>query len=110
MSRLPGIVLRPDAPAVCLDDRARNREPDAHAVRLGGEERLEQAAKSFWRNAESAVFNRHFDLTLAVALRPHCHLSPFGGYLFDGIHRVKNQVQQHLLQVHRIAHHQWQPR
>src|SRR5262245_17723127 len=37
------VVRGPEAPAVCLDDGAGDRQPHAHAVGLGGVERAEQA-------------------------------------------------------------------
>jgi hypothetical protein len=37
----PSVGGRPDPTAMCLDDRAADRQPHTHAVRLGGEERIE---------------------------------------------------------------------
>src|SRR5579884_3647848 len=36
------VRARRDGPAVRLDDRARDRQTDSHALRLAGDERLEQ--------------------------------------------------------------------
>jgi hypothetical protein len=49
------IRARPQAAAMLLDDSAAEREPYAGAVRLGGEERLENAIRAFDRKSDAMV-------------------------------------------------------
>ena len=49
------VRLRPQPAAMRLDDGAADRQPDAHAVALGGDERLEQPRQDFRPNAAAGV-------------------------------------------------------
>ena len=61
-----GAVLRPDAPVMRLDDRARNRQSESHAVRFGGEERVEQVRHLRFGNTAAEVHHRNFNATAAI--------------------------------------------
>src|SRR4249920_2639410 len=57
-----GTLLDPDSPAMPLDNGARNRQPDAHAVLLRCDERLKQLVGDIRCNARAGVgdLNEHF--------------------------------------------------
>ena len=54
----PGLGSDPDASAMRLDDGARDRQADAHALALGGDERLEQLLGDLRRDARSRCRRR----------------------------------------------------
>ena len=65
----PLCVLCPEPAAVRLDDRAGDRQAHAHAVRLGGEERVEDLREHVPRNAGSGVAPRRSRRSAAPSRR-----------------------------------------
>src|SRR3977135_2238070 len=50
-----GVIGAPNASVMRRDDRARDRQPQAKALRLGGEERLEESFLHVCRDPRTAV-------------------------------------------------------
>src|SRR5450759_5230681 len=61
------IGFHPDSSIMRLDDGARNRQTDAHAVTFGGDEWLKQLLGDLWRDSRTAV--GHADPDQAVVRR-----------------------------------------
>src|SRR5262245_4070761 len=59
-----GVGFHADLSAVGLDDGARDRQADAHAVALVGDERLEQLRRHFRRDPRAAVGDADRDHTV----------------------------------------------
>src|SRR5262245_9381756 len=55
------IGLATDLPAMGLDDGTGNRQADAHAMRLGGDERLKELGCHLWRHSNAGVGNADGD-------------------------------------------------
>src|SRR5579859_4086114 len=55
------ILACPNPAALRLDDRAADRQADAHALRLGGHERLEQTVRNRWRETAARVADANLD-------------------------------------------------
>ena len=65
------IRRRGQLPAMLLDDHAANGEPQAHAVRLRGDERPEYALKLLGIDSGPGVFDFHRNGVAAVQRAPH---------------------------------------
>jgi hypothetical protein len=86
---------------VRFDDRARDRQSHSHAAGLGREERLEDAMVSAVDDPDSGVFHQYFDAgrrQLGAQEHPAV-VRP----CTDGLQRVQEQVEDHLLQLDTIA-------
>src|SRR5262249_14627274 len=59
-----GVRSRPEVAAVGLDDRLADRQPDAHALRLGGDERLKQLRHHIRSDTAAGVGNTALDHSL----------------------------------------------
>ena len=59
--------LEPDAAAMRFDDRPADRQADAHAVRLGRDERLEQLRRDRRRDAGAGILDDDLDQPLGAA-------------------------------------------
>src|SRR5262245_57060664 len=93
--------LHPDAPAMRLYDRLRDRQTHPHAVLLGGHERLKQLVRNLGGNAGTGIFDRDRDHSIAGAFRRHEKLAPlYLGHRLDG---VAHQVEQDLLDLHLVG-------
>ena len=101
------LVLCPEPPAVRLDDRARDRQAHAHAVRLGGEKRIEDVRERVGGDAGAGVAHGDLDDLRAVALDPrgHADASILQARAVERVHAVENEVEQHLLKMHAVAAH-----
>src|SRR5215510_9087222 len=97
------IGLHPDVAAMRLDDGARDRQADPHAMPLGGEERLEQLRSRLFRNAVSGVGHADGDHAVLAGSGGHDELAP--GRLLHGLDRVAHEVEQHLLDLHLVGEH-----
>src|SRR6185437_2846958 len=76
------VRVRPQSPAMSIDDGAANGKSDSHAAVLGGVERLEDPLAMIGRDQQPSLF------------------------LLDAIHRldrVENEIQRHLLQLDSIS-------
>src|SRR3954462_9121706 len=83
------IWFEPDSSAMCLDDGARNRQADAHAVSFGGDKRLEHMLRYFRLDARAGIGDAHAyqivgghyrDLKVACDRSPH------------RIHRIADEI------------------
>src|SRR6266568_749341 len=72
------VGLEPDLSAVGLDDRPRDRQADAHALALGGDERLEQLLGDFGRDAAPGVCDADRDHVLLVGAGGNDELAAVG--------------------------------
>src|SRR5690349_700782 len=85
------IGFRPQPPAMGLDDGARDRQADPHAVRLAGDERLEQLRLDFRGNAGAGV--DHADLGHVVVALCGGNRQFADGCFLHCLDRVADQVQ-----------------
>src|SRR6185437_12450149 len=92
------VRVRPQSPAMSIDDGAANGKSDSHAAVLGGVERLEDPLAMIGRDPRPGIAYRD----------QHARGARFGGdqqpslFLLDAIHRldrVENEIQRHLLQL-----------
>src|SRR4051812_8321197 len=91
----------PQATAMGLDDRAADRQTHTHAVWFGGEHGLEDPLDIFLADSSSGVLDRDRDRAVtklgAYAQKPalcgDCHR----------LDRVRDQIQQQLLQLNLVA-------
>jgi hypothetical protein len=88
---------------VRLDDRTTDREPEPQTARLGRVERLEEAIEVRRRDSRTGIAYRHahvvgsgFTAADQQFARPLAHPA-------DGLDRVDDQVQHHLLHLYPIA-------
>ena len=85
-----------------LDDGPRDRQPEPHAARLGGEERVEELRRVLRGDAAAAVANGDRAAARSLVDRQDDGPSVLG-QLVDGIHRVEQQDDEDLLDLRRIA-------
>ncbi len=100
----PGTLSTDRPPAMGFGGGPADRQAHAHAVRLGGEERLEQGAQVRAVDARAAVGNADGHFAGRAGLRLH-HQLPRVGLPRHGLAGVDQQVHQHLLKLHRITVH-----
>ena len=89
-----------------LDDRPGNRQPHAHAVRLGGDKRVEDLREPVGGDAGAGVVDADLDnrrARRAIASRGHADPPILPARAVEGVHAVENEIEQHLLNVHAIA-------
>ena len=97
----------PDTTFVRLDDRAADRQAHAESLGLGRDEWLEDTGQLRFRYSDSGVADRDDDKSLPIVIgrnsqRPRSALDDR-----DGITRVEQQVQDHLLQLHGVSRDVW---
>ena len=104
-------MTSPQQSAVGLDQLAADRQPDAEPARLGGVEGLEDPLQIALGDAGAAV--GHLDLDLVALSRPIATVDlaarPPARRQLDRLHRIAQQVEDHLLQVDLVDHHHRQP-
>ena len=90
--------------SVRIHDGAADGQPQPRAVRLGGEERVEEIRQRHRLEARPIVAHREFH---AVGRVPGAHFdfAPRGTGLVNRIDAVADEVDQHLLQLHGVGHH-----
>ena len=98
-----GVGGRPDAPAVRLDDRAADRQAHAEALHLGAHEVLEDALEIPVLDADPRVPDRdgHASRRERGRLDRDLTRAVLGGR--DGLACVDEDVEQDLLELHRVA-------
>ena len=64
-----GSTLRPDAPAVRLDDCARDRQPEPHAALLRAVEGMKELGQIFRCDANATIAYSDIDVTLSTINR-----------------------------------------
>src|SRR5690606_3220917 len=99
-----------DAPAVAVDEVAADRQPDAHAIGLGGAERLKQAALDLVGEAGAGIRDDDLDLTWAGALRLQRDDPLVTLETGQGIDGIADQIDDHLVNLHLVDQHLRQPR
>jgi hypothetical protein len=98
----PTLVLGPDAAAVCLDDRSRDREAQAEAFFLRREERVEELGQAVRGDPMADV--THGDLDgIVQAASLHDDQSFARLQLIHRVHRIHHQIQHDLLQTHAVG-------
>src|SRR5262249_51834471 len=96
-----------EAAVVALDDRPGNRQAHAHAVRLGREQRIENAIDDLRVDSLSGV--RHGNQHAAWFLDRRFNTQDPGPLLLGHpVDRVGNQIYQQLLQLNPISLHRGQ--
>jgi hypothetical protein len=90
---------------VGLDDGAADRQPHAEPVELGSEERLEDPIEIRFRDALARVAHAELQVRRRRVRSPHGHLPRRGSSVGRGGDRIGEQIQDHLLDLHRIAVH-----
>src|SRR3954451_8249455 len=97
-----GLILRPDFALVGQNDAPRNGKTDCHALLLGREEWVEDPGKLVWWNPGPGIGYRDDSRFAAVHFRAPDD-GPSGRYGSHRIHAVHDQINDHLLQLNRIA-------
>src|SRR5919198_1801510 len=100
-----GVAFRPQPSAVCLDDRAADRETHAHPHGFGGIERAEDALQRLRVEPDAGIL--HGD-EHPLGSRPGCSDHQLPRPLHDSAHgfaAVHHQIQEHLLELDAIAQH-----
>src|SRR5262245_25189081 len=92
----------PELPAMDLDDRPADRKPEAHAVLLGGEERLEQPRRRALRQAASGVAHDQLDGAAVARDRLDRQLARRAVAVAHRLEAVAHQVEDHLLELDRV--------
>src|SRR5580692_531464 len=99
-----GIGPRHDRAAVRLDDGARDRQTDAHALSLGRDERLKQLRADLGRDSRPGIGNADFDHIFAHRQSGDDQFAPFD--VFHRIDGVAHQIEQNLLDLHLVGEHE----
>ena len=102
-----GVVFSPNLSSVRLDDRPRDRQTEAHALQLGGEERLEQCL-AFIRYTMPIVTDGHLDKTVAGSPSTHRQQALAVSYAGLSVHAVEQEIEQYLLKVNSVTAGEWQ--
>src|SRR5208283_5528098 len=86
------VILRQDPPAVCLNDRARDRQAHTQSVRFGGEKRIEDMHQLVGGDAVAVI--AHCDLyeLRTVELRGHSDSRILPAYFVESIHSVEDEI------------------
>src|SRR4051812_40380300 len=95
-----GVWFHHDPPAMALDDGARDRQADTHAIALGRYEGLKQLLGDFRRNARAFVGN--VDFHNVVLTRARCDQQFRTRGVLHRLDRIADQVQKHLLDLHLV--------
>src|SRR6476646_5707130 len=98
-----GVWLSPHLSTTSFDDALGDGEADAHAGRLGGDERLKQARKNFLGNPASRIGDPDFEHAFVQQNRFNHELllrAPVHG--FD---RIADQIEENLLNLHLLQKH-----
>src|SRR5258708_7697833 len=85
-----------------LDDRRTNGQSKTKPLVLRGEERLKYSFVIIYRDPMSRVGNVDLDVFSIGACR-YFDDPPWRSFRSDRVHRINEQVEQHLLQLRRIA-------
>ena len=96
------IVLRPHMSPVRFDNVMRNCQAQTHAIRLRGEEWLEQVFEVFRSDARTRIAQRNFGLAIEVP-SANSDLTIFRRVVAGRIHRIQKKIQQYLLQLDTVA-------
>ena len=83
-------------------DGAADREPKAHALRLGGHERFEKVCARLRRQADAVVDDGHGDAAIAAQAAPHDKSVLRPALRRHGIAGIADQIDQHLLNLNAI--------
>jgi hypothetical protein len=95
---------RGDRASVRLDDGASDRQPEPHSLLLRAEKRLEDLRQVLRVDARAAVVHADDD-RMRIGLQRERDGATVVRQRAHRVHRVEHQVDQHLLQLHRIAEH-----
>jgi hypothetical protein len=91
-----------------LDDPPTDRQSHAGSLRLGGEERLENAFGFLsGRKPDARVAHRNQQLAILAPLRRDAE---FAAFILHRLDAIEHEVHQHLLQLHAIHCRRWQRR
>src|SRR6516225_3239642 len=96
------------SPAMRLDDRAADREPHPHAVRLCRHERLEQPVRRLGDYAGPGIGNGNLDLMTTFAMGLHDDQSLLAVSNRNRIYGVSQKIEQHLFDLNAIGQDGWQ--
>src|SRR5262245_8827896 len=82
----PRVALRPEAPLMTLDERAADKQPDAHAADLGRVEGIEQRIEALRGEADAGVAHHQ---THAIGALPFGSDPQLPGAIVHVEHRVR---------------------
>src|SRR5262249_29590328 len=104
-----GVGHNPQAPAMGLDDRAADRQAHSHAAGFRREKRTEYPLDVLRTDSRSTIGDRYHHAAVVANIRSHNeHPRPVhGGH---GLDRIRDQVQEHLMQLNPIPQDPQQPR
>src|SRR5690242_14576800 len=97
-----------DRAAMRLNNRARDRQPDAHAVGFGGDEGLKELVGDLGRDAAAGIGDADFDHIIGGGGGGDDEFARRRG--FHRVDRVANQVEQNLLHLHFVSENVVEPR
>src|SRR5262245_56078919 len=87
-----------------FDDRAAHGQADPHALRLGGEERLEELLRIAGIKTHAAVAHGNTHATVVVEARPDGELARSIIDSEHGIRGIREQVEDDLLKLNSVAY------
>src|SRR5580698_177257 len=99
-------IVRPQLPALCLDDRAADCKSQAQALLLAGDEGLEYALELVGCNSVTAIGHRALERGVRGDTGLNQELALERGHLCHGLARIQEEVEHHLLHLHVIALHE----
>src|SRR5216110_602024 len=101
MKRRPyvGVIGRPDATAVTLHDRTRDRESHAQPIGLGGKELLEEVIELLRRDSLAGITNRDDAARVTPRPGPNDETAVERGRIGHRLERVHHEIEQHLLEL-----------
>ncbi len=98
-----GFRFDPQVSRMALYDGATDRQPQPHALYLGGKKGFEDARCQFSFKTWPGVFDGHPDLPLLKQAAKDSQFLGAGGYILHGLDSVDHQIQQHLFNLDTIA-------
>ena len=98
-----GVGLGPHLAAMRLDDAFGDRQSDAHARGLGGDEGLKQAIGNLLGDARAGVGDADLDHIAVNGLGRHQQFSPLA--VMHGLDGVAHEIEQHLLDLNLVHQH-----
>ena len=101
------VVFRPDRASGRLYDRACDREAHAHTSRLRRVKRSEQPVSILRVQTRPRVSHRHVHTRATMTGRPQFEAALTLRHLRHRIEAVRDQVQEHLLQMNTIGVDPW---
>src|SRR5260370_34105533 len=97
-----GVGGGPQPAPVQSDDRSADRKPHAGALRLGGEECIEDPGRLLRGQSHAGIADRDHQVTTLGSLRFDDQFT-YRAQLLDGVDAIEHEVHEHLLQLHAVC-------